>query len=186
MTYTEAKDILDTRVNWRDNFSGLTVANTTTDSGRYFQDEHSAVTLDNIKACQPESDIGTFGLNEYLTQLRHACILQVLSDVYGSESSITQSELDCNVGVFDNAISLRMVVVVAELIITSKRSNRTERLTKEFITQLHFDINGNYGKSMNANFPRAEGFGKKYQDAIKQVKRFLKKQNKITSITTGY
>lgn len=185
MTYIEARDILDKRINWRDTSGDLTAANTASDSGRFFQDEHSAISLDNIKACQPDPDIDVSGFNAYLTQLRHASILQVLSDVYGTESSITQSELDCNVGVFDNAISLRMVVVVAEIVITSTRSNRSEEVTKEFIQQLHFDVNGNSGASASPNFPRAEGFSKKYQDAITYVRRYLKKQKRITTITTG-
>lgn len=185
MTYTEARDILDKRINWRDTGGYLTAGNSTTDSGRYFQDEHSAVTLDNIRACQPEVGISDADFNTYLTQLRQAAILQVLADVYGSESEITQNELDLNVGVFDNAISLRMVVVVAELIITSNRSNRTQLMSKEFIQQLHFDVNGNYGQNLNPNFPRVEGFGKKYQDAIKEVRKALNKHLKIKSITAG-
>ncbi|MEO0572583.1 MAG: hypothetical protein AAF039_12830 [Bacteroidota bacterium] len=186
MTYTEAKDILDQRVNWRNSGAFiLSSENTTTESGRYFQDEHSAITLDNIKACQPNTVISDGEFDTYLTQLRHAVILQVLADVYGSESEVTENELNCNVGVFDNAISLRMMVVVAELIITSTRSNMTERLTKGFIQQLHFDLNGNYGQNLNPNFPRAEGFGKKYQDSIGSIKRKLSKHVKFKSITAG-
>lgn len=185
MTYTEARNVLNHRVNWRDTTNTLTVENTTTQSGRYFQDEHSAITLDNIRACQPNSSITEASFNQYLTQLRHGAILQVLADVYGSESEITEKELDYNVGVFDNAISLRMMVIVAELIITSTRSNRIERLTKEFVQQLHFDVNGNYGQNLNPNFPRVEGFGKKYQDSIKFLKQTLGKQVKFKSITSG-
>lgn len=186
MTFTEAKNILDQRINWRQE-SGFVLdsANSTTESGRYFQDEHSAITLSNIKSCQPEVNISSSEFNSLLTRLRGSAILRVLADVYGAENRITQDELDCNVGVFDNAISLRMTIIVAEIIITSTRSNRIERLNKEFIQQLHFDMNGNYGQDMNPNYPRVEGFGKRYQDEIKHLKRFLNKQSRIKTITTG-
>ncbi len=185
MTFTEARDILDQRVNWRDNLNILSVDNTTSESGRYFQDEHSAITLENIKACQPEVNISNSDFNNLLVQLRSSAILRVLADVYGAENTITQNELDCNVGVFDTAISLRMTIIVAEMIITSVRSNRIERISKDFIQQLHFDVNGNYGQNLNPNFPRVEGFGKRYQDEIKNLKRFLNKQSRFKTITTG-
>ncbi len=185
MTFTEARDILNQRVNWRDTENNLDAANSTSESGRYFQDEHSAVTLGNIRACQPTVDITDLEFNTLLTQMRHSAILRVLADVYGAENTITQNELDCNVGVFDTAISMRMTIIVAEMIITSVRSNRIERLSKEFIQQLHFDMNGNYGQNLNPNFPRVEGFGKRYQDEIKNLKRFLNKQARFKTITTG-
>ena len=178
MTYTEAKDILDQRINWRNTNNTLTAANTTTDSGRVFQDEHSAVTLDNIKACQPEVGINDADFNTYLTQLRHAAIYQVLADVYGSENKIVQDELDCNVDVFDNAISLKMVLKVAELIITSTRSNYTESLTKDFVNQLMVDVNGHVDA-------KSGGFKNLYKTEVRTVKRFLKKPKRIASITTG-
>lgn len=178
MIYTEAREILDTRINWRDSGGYLTAANSTTDSGRYFQDEHSAVTLDNIRACQPEVGINDTDFNTYLTQLRHAAILQVLADVFGSESEITESELDLNVGVFDNAISLRMVVNVMELIINSIRSNGTEIPLKGNINKLVFDLNGHTDTKWI-------GYRNRYKSHINELKKALNKPTKLKSITAG-
>ena len=55
-SHTEIKDILLTRVGWRQEIQcPITVSaeNLTTDSGRYFQDEHSAVSIENIKDSIP-------------------------------------------------------------------------------------------------------------------------------------
>lgn len=176
MTYTEARDILDKRVNWRDTGGYLTAANSTTDSGRYFQDEHSAVGLDNIRACQPEVNISDADFNTYLTQLRHATILQVLADVFVSESDIRQDELDFNIGSFDNAISLRMAVNVMELIINTKRSNATEIPLKQ--NMVFADLNGHVDA-------KSVGYRDRYRFHIKELKKALGKQTKLKSVTAG-
>ncbi|EAR14678.1 hypothetical protein [Robiginitalea biformata] len=173
MTFAEAKDILDQRVNWRDNGT-LTVANKTTESGRYFQDEHSAVTLENILACQPDSDMNDADFNTYLTELRGAAILQVLADVFGAENNVTDREINCNVGIFDNAISLRMVIRVSELIITSTRSNRIEKLTKAFVEQLFVDVNA-----------KQAGVKATYWKEVERVQKLLFKQERIPTVTAG-
>lgn len=178
MTYTEARDILDKRINWRDTDEYLTAANSETDSGRYFQDEHSAVTLDNIRACQPEVGISDTDFNTYLTQLRQAVILQVLADVFGSESEITDKEIELNPGVFDNAISLRMVVTVIELIVNSIRSNGTEVPLKENLSKLFADLNGHVDSKWI-------GFRNRYKSHINEVKKALNKQTRFKSVTAG-
>lgn len=178
MTYTEARDILDTRINWRDTGGYLTAENSTTVSGRYFQDEHSAVTLENIRACQPKVDIQDGDFNTYLTQLRQSVILQVLSDVFGSESEITDKELNCNVGVFDNAISTLMVVKVMQLITTTTRSNRIETITSEFVSKLMVELNGHVDA-------KALGYRGRYRFQVKELKKALNKQTKLKTVTAG-
>lgn len=178
MTYTEARDILDKRINWRDTGSYLTADNSTTDSGRYFQDEHSAVTLDNIRACQPEVGISDADFNTYLTQLRQAAILQVLADVFGSESEITDGEIELRVGLYDNAISLRVAVNVLELVINSIRSNSTEIPLKENVHKLMVDLNGHVDSKWI-------GLRNRYQSHIRELKTALNKQTKLKSITAG-
>lgn len=178
MTFTEVRDILDNRVNWKDSGGYLSSDNTTTDSGRYFQDEHSAVTLDNIRDCQPEIGISDADFNTYLSDLRKSVVLQVIADVYGAESKIKESEITDNVGVFDNAISLGMVVKVMQLIITSTRSNRTESISKEFVNKLAVELNGH----VDAKWI---GFRNRYNFHIKELKKTMNSQSRINTITIG-
>lgn len=143
MTLSEAKDILITRLGWRDDktVTGLTLSapNLQTDSGRVFQAEHSSVTLQNIRDCQPIVDISEIDFNSYLVDTREQIVIQVLSDVF-EKDYIDDKLLDFYPNAFDNLISMRMTIVVAELIMSSIRSNRIERLSDSFLGKLNYDV----------------------------------------------
>jgi len=70
MTISEAKDILVDRIGWRDDETvlgfALSANNSTTVSGKFFQSEHSCVTLANIRDCQPIVNISESKFNSYL------------------------------------------------------------------------------------------------------------------------
>lgn len=176
MTRTAAKDILIDRIDFR-------VTGATPVSGRYFEGEHSIVTLDNIRECQPKESITDGEYTTYLTQLKTDTIYQLLADVYVSDE-ISDDVLDFAPALFDNCISLLMTVRIIELIITSERSNRTERISKGAAQQIHFDLNGNYGSNSNPNFPRALGIAHKYQTELKKLKNATGNQKMFVSITT--
>jgi hypothetical protein len=189
-THTEIKDILLTRVGWRQELnSPITVdaTNLTTDSGRCFQDEHSAVTIENIRDCQPVVDIGEDDLNAYLTQLREQSVYQVLSDVF-NKKDIIEDEINANIRMFDQAILLRMVILVSEIIITSSRSNKTQRFSDAFIDKLHFDVIGSSNVRFavtNRNYKYSMGITSRYGVEIFEVKRFFGQQKMLKSVTRG-
>jgi hypothetical protein len=189
-THTEIKDILLTRIGWRQEI-GSTIAvdatNLTTDSGRYFQDEHSAVTIENIKACQTVVAISEANLNAYLTQLREQAVYQVLSDVFNKKDLISD-EINANIRMFDQLIMLRMVIIVSEIIITSSRSNKTQRFSDAFIDKLHFDIIGSSNVRFavtNRNYKYSMGITSRYGVEVFEVKRFFGQQKMLKSLTRG-
>ena len=176
MTRTEAKDILINRIDFR-------VAGSTPVSGRFFEGEHSIVTLENVRECQPKQSITDEEFTAYLTQLKTDAIYQLLADVYVSDE-VPDSILEFYPALFDNCISLLMTIRLVEMFITSSQSNRTERITKAAAQQIHFDLNGNYGKDSNPNFPRAIGIATKYQNELKKLKKATGTQKMLVSITT--
>jgi len=143
MTLSEAKDILITRLGWRDDktVSGLTLSaiNLQTDSGRVFQGEHSAVTLENIRDTQPIVDVIEADFNQYLEDIREQIVIQILDDAF-EKDYLDDKLLTLYPNGFDSLISLRMTIFVAELIMSSTRSNRIERMTDNFISKLRFDM----------------------------------------------
>ena len=176
MTREVAKDILINRIDFR-----VTGANPV--SGRYFEGEHSIVTLDNIRECQPKESITDGEFTTYLTQLKTDTIYQLLADVYISDD-VPDDVLECYPALFDNCISILMTIRLIEMFITSQRSSRTERITKETAQQIHFDLNGNYGKDSNPNFPRAMGIATKYKNELRALKNKTGNQKMFVSITT--
>ena len=90
---------------------------------------------------------------------------------------------------FDNAISLRMVIVVSELMLSSTRSNDTERFTKDFVGKLHYDIfreAPNKFAIRGANYNYALGVTTRYGFEIQSVqRRFGSARNRLKTITKG-
>lgn len=189
-SHTEIKDILLTRIGWRQEIKcpiTVSASNLTTDSGRFFQDEHSAVNIANIKDCQRIADISDSELNDYLGQLRSQAVYQVISDVF-VKSDINADEINANPNMFDTVISLRMVIIVSEIIITSSRSNKTQRFSDEFINKLHFDIIGSSNVRFavtNRNYKYSMGITSRYGAEIFELKRFFGQNKMLKSITRG-
>lgn len=192
MTRSEAKDILITRVGWRDDktVTSLVVsaANLQTDSGLFFQSEHSAVTLRNIRDCQPISSISEDDFNAYLLELTENCVLQVLNDAF-ERDYIDDNLFTLYPNGFDKAISLRMVVMIAELIMTSTRSNKTERFGDSFVGKLNYDVfreAPNKFAIRGANYNYTLGVATRYRFDIQSVqRRFGSVRNMIKTLTKG-
>lgn len=192
MTLSEAKDILVNRVGWRDDktVAGLILSteNETSDSGRVFQSEHSAITLANIRDSQPIVNISNDDFNECLSNLREQTVLQVLSDAF-ERDYIDEKVLEYYSTAFDEAISLRMVIVVSELIMTSTRLNSIERFSKAFVSKLNYDI---YREAPNKfairekNYKHSMGIATRYGFALDSLqRRFGDQRNRIKTITAG-
>lgn len=193
MTLSEVKDILVDRIGWKDDktldgFVGLSADNLLSDSGRYFQAEHPAVTLENIYQCQPVEKISEAAFQTYLEDLKEQCVLQVLSDSF-EKDFVNDKLLTQYPTAFDQAILLRMVIVVGELIMTSTRSNAIQRLGESFVGKLNYDL---YREAPNkfairgANYQYTLGVATRYGVEIDKVqRRFGQEQNLIKTITKG-
>lgn len=192
MTISEAKDILVERIGWRDDktVDGFVVSatNLVTNSGRFYQDEHSAVTLKNIRDCQPIISISIDDFNDYLSTLRRQVAFQVLSDVF-EKDKIKDSLFDIYPTAFDNLLSLRMVIVISEIMITTTRYNITERFTKEFVGKLNYDIfreAPNKFAVRGSNYSHSMGISTRYGFELNSIRRrFGSQRNRIKSITKG-
>lgn len=192
MTRKEAKDILITRIGWRNdntvsNFV-LSPSNQQTDSGRVFQSEHSAITLANIRDAQPIVNISEDDFNDYLSTTVEQAVIQVLSDAF-ERDYVDEKVLEYYDSAFDDAISLRMVIVISELIMTSTRINSGERFSKTFLGKLNYDI---YRESPNKfavrekNFTFSMGISTRYSFALDSLqRRFGDQRNRIKTITAG-
>jgi len=192
MTLSEAKDILINRVGWRDDktVQGLTLSadNLRTDSGHFFQGEHSAITLRNIRDCQPIVNISQTDFQEYLQTLKTQAVNQVLTDAF-ERDYIDDDLLTKYPSSFDRGILLRMVIVVSELIMTSSRINRSERFGDEFVGKLNYDVfrdAPNKFAIRGANYNYTLGIATRYRFEIQSIqRRFATQRNLLKTITKG-
>lgn len=192
MTISEAKDILVDRIGWDDDLTltgfVVTAPASTTDSGRFFQDEHNAITLENIKDTQSILDISDAAFNTLLQKLTIRAVNKVLADAF-EKDFINDDLLTAYPAGFDNAISLQMTILVSELIISSTRSNRIERLTDDFVGKLNYDIfreAPNKFAIRGANYNYTLGVATRYGFEIRSVqRRFGSQRNLLKTVTKG-
>ncbi len=182
MTHTELRDLLLTRIGFFNEAGAklsVDTANSTSDSSRYFQDEHASVTLDNIYYTMERVPADAAEFNVYLAQLIKRSVILVLSDVF-EVTELPDNIIEGRENILDNAISKRMCIVVGESILSSTRSNRTEAITKQFQQQLFFEINGNEG---NPKFPEYVGMKSRYGQEIEKAKDLLGQEKMLDVIT---
>lgn len=192
MTLAEAHTTLKTRIGWKDDGTAdsivLSSTTTTSDSGAFFNTAHPAITLANIYDCQPVAKMTSDKFNQYLLDLRDECVRQVLHDAF-EKDLINDDLLTTYPSGFDEAIRLKMVIMVAELIMTSVRSNRNERFNRDFAAKLNYDL---YRESPNkfairgANYRHTLGVATKYGFEIQSVqRRFGDLRNVLRTVTKG-
>jgi hypothetical protein len=83
---TKVINALHSRIGWRQPAATgapqITTTNKTTTSGRYFQDFHALVTVDNVKKTMEESNASDINLNAKLTELTNAAIMRCVNAVF--------------------------------------------------------------------------------------------------------
>lgn len=168
------KILLKNRVGFRkpidESFEALNADNVQSDSGLIFQDAYSMVTILNIKESQPTESITDNLLNTYLVNLRESNVLEVLTDVFKGQSFIDEDQINNDLSVFDKAIYLRMVIKVSELILSSVRDNRNNRLNKNALNLLRLDLNGSNDQGgKNSDLPYHSGFIGRYRREVKYL-----------------
>ncbi len=182
MNHVELRDILVDRIGFKQptNVSFTLDATTlTSDSGRYFEDEHPVVTVKNILGTTQEIATDDAGANTLLQSLVKSACIQVIGDVF-EVSDIPDDILTNRENIFDDCISKRMAINVGELIINSTRSNLTELITKEIQQKIFFEVNGNEG---NKNFPTYVGLKSRYGAAIEKLKDSLQQEKALDVFT---
>jgi len=192
MTLTELSVELVKRIGWRadgtvERFS-LSASNILSESGLDFQQEHSAVTLANIRDCQPITNISETDYQDYLEVIKLQAVNQVLNDSF-ERDVVNDDLLTLFPRGFDRAIMLRMVIIVAELISTSGRKNGTKRFSDEFLGRLNYDVfrsAPNKFAIRGANYNYTLGIATRYGFEIESVqRRFGTQRNLLKTITKG-
>lgn len=166
MKRLELRDILDERVGWKQPTTSdftISAANLVSEGGRYFQDEHSFVKIVTIHSIMDEVTADDVNLNVYLSDLRKQVTLLVIDEVF-ADSDFNTVVLTSQEDLFDAAISKRMAIKVAEILFSTSRSNRIERISKEARQQFFFDING------DKNFPNKVGILDLYNKEVKYLR----------------
>lgn len=94
---TKVLTALSGRVGWRQptstDFFTLNAANTTSNSGRCFQDFHAIVTPQNILDTQEDSSISEDDFNSYLANLQNSVILKCLNGVFNKRELLERKLL---------------------------------------------------------------------------------------------
>lgn len=83
----------------------LNAGNLLTESGRYYQDFHSLVTVANIKATMEQAGASDGNLNTYLTDLKKAAIQRSLNGVFTGPQIIDQGKVFRRYGLNDSLIT---------------------------------------------------------------------------------
>lgn len=191
MTLAGAHTALETRIGWKDDNTAnvvLSAPNLTSLSGTTFNMAHPAITLQNILNTQPNPDMDSDEFNVYLSDLRKECVRQVLNDAF-EKDYIDDDLLTSYPTGFDEAIRLKMTIIIAELIMTSVRSNRTERFSRDFAGKLNYDL---YREAPNkfairgANYRHSMGVATRYGYELRSIqRRFGDLRNLLRTVTKG-
>lgn len=170
MDHVQLRDLLKDRVGW-DETTGFVLSTEAkkSDSGILFQDAHAFVKLGTIKDLQDDVNMNEAGFNAYLVKLKARNALQVISDVL-QISNIQENILFDRDNIFDDAIAKRMAITVGDMILTSNRSNASERISKDQLQSIFFEINGNTsGSRYNPDMPMYVGLKDKYGAAVRKL-----------------
>lgn len=192
MTLLETHTALVERIKWRDDktVTGfvLSAANLAVGMDKVFQTGHSAITLENIRDCQPILDISESDFNNYLKNLRSDCVMQVLGDVF-EKDYVPDNIFTIHPTAFDDAIIMRMVINVSEMIMTASRTNRIKRIGNDFVGKLNYDVfreSPNKFAIRGANYNHTLGIATRYGFELESVRRrFGQSRNLLKTTTKG-
>lgn len=178
MTILETYELLKNRIGWKQPPDGsfvIDVENNTSQSGMYFQEAHTAITLKNIYATIDVVDASSEVFNAILADFRKQAVIHTVSNVFNRTSikNIT------DVAAFDTAISLRMAIIILEVITNSTRSNLDERLLKNS-NKWFYDLNGGAG---NQSFPNLTGIKQRYAEEIRRLRDRFNTGKSLDSFT---
>lgn len=179
MTKIELRDLIVGRVGWRtspgDSYTP-DASNQGSASGRYFQNEHEFVKIPLIFNLFEIPHADDTQKNAKLTELRTSVALHVVDECFPN-AQIPEIDFTINPDLFDSAYSKRMAMKVAEMLFASERSNRSERIAKESVKQVFFDING------DPNFPNKLSISKLYEMELENIRDVFNTDKMLDVVT---
>lgn len=135
------------RVGWKQptqsEYAILDETNTTSKSGRYFQNVHAAVTVRNIKETQQDEDISDADFNEILSDLQKGAILKTLSAVFNQPEIIetgTIFERESNLATTLQANNGKFVGYTVEVAEKTDYTTDLSRMTLLFDRDVSFEM----------------------------------------------
>lgn len=136
----------------------LTTENITSVSGRCFNSFHQLAIVENVWNSIVNININNAQFNEYLSQMRKDCVNEVLNKIFNTnpyanakfnpnwESPNYKTDYSdvilAKQSIFDDSIGYAMAVRIIQLVISTTRSNNTERKNAEFYQIVKTELEG--------------------------------------------
>lgn len=174
MTLVEVRDLIVDRVGWKqptDPDFEFTLSNEAkaSTSTLFFQDSHAFVRLKLLRDVQDDPNIDEQKFNAFLVDLKKRNAMMAVSDVF-RVANVYDTVLTDRANIFDDVLLKRMAITVGEIIISSTRSNHEERVAKNLLERIFFELNGNSaGVQYNPNMPMHIGLKTRYGSAVNEL-----------------
>mgnify|MGYP003668811090 FL=1 len=181
MNRLELSQTLEKRIGWKQPSASSIVIdddNLVSESGRYFQNEHSFVKVSLIKDIIEKANANDAELNIELSDLRKQVVLLVVDEAFSGQN-VNNLDLETSIETLDAAISKRMAMKIGELLTATTRSNRVERISKEALQMFFFDING------DPNFPNKLSIAESYAKELDYLKDMFNTEKMLDVNTLG-
>ena len=177
-TRLELRDLLEKRVGWLNepSFPISVSSQNQENEGRYFQDEHEFVCLENVHELIRTVNADEEKFNAELSILRKRVVLSVIDETF-ADMNIANISLEGCENIFDAAISKRMAMKLGEILMTTNRKNFTERNGKYYVKYIYIELNG------NANFPDKIGISTSYKKELDRLRDIFNTDDMLDSFT---
>lgn len=144
-------------------------SNKVSESGRYFEDFSSLVTLNNLYKSVEEPFLNDRLFNEKLKSINESVVFDVLDRSFNYSERSCKVDIDKNdfienkIGLFDQSIGYGVAIKSIEIMLMSQRNNIEERRVKDLYDDLMVELNGIFdnGKVLQ------KGLVQKFEDSIK-------------------
>lgn len=159
----ESKTALEGRIGWDNPIPPntditLTVENTASASGRYFNSFHQLSIVENVFKSVVNLDIDNTAFNAYLLKMRKDCVAEVLNKIFDTnpyanaklnpnwESPNYKTDYSTVIlskqSLFDDCIGYAMAIKCLQLYLSTTRSSNTERKNAEFYQIVKTELEG--------------------------------------------
>jgi hypothetical protein len=175
---------LETRIGWEKSLDTdfaieLDEEVLTAASERKVNSFHQLVTVENVYAAVPKTDMEAVDFNGFLLSVRKQAVSEVLTkildqnDQYVEETDYSDLILE-RPKLFDDAIGYCIVIKMLELFVSSNRSNLLERNAKLSFQNLKIELEG---LRNDGGFYVATGVKFEYKKAIADTQKILFPKN---------
>lgn len=148
----ESISVLTKRIRWNESLDPdfpimLSHDNNIGLSGKNFQSFHQLVSIDNIYDAVPAIEMDADPFNELLSDIREQAVYHSVTEIMDKNNLYLPATdysnmIIQNVQLFDDAIGYKVIMIVLEMFMSTKRSNLVERNSKFAISNLKLELEG--------------------------------------------